>query len=35
MRKTIGYFDGTDSALLTSLVCDGYDTLPISNILLI
>lgn len=31
MRKTIGYFDGTDSALLTGLVCEGYDTLPISN----
>jgi hypothetical protein len=31
MRKTIGYFDGTDSALLTDLVCEGYDTLPISN----
>ena len=31
MRKIIGYFDGTDSALLTNLVCEGYDTLPISN----
>ena len=31
MRKTIGYFDGTDSTLLTGLVCEGYDTLPISN----
>lgn len=31
MTKVIGYFDGTDSALLTDLVCDGYDTLPISN----
>jgi hypothetical protein len=31
MRKIIGYFDGTDSALLTDLVCEGYDTLPISN----
>ena len=30
-RKSIGYFEGTDSALLTSLVCEGYDTLPISN----
>lgn len=29
--KVIGYFDGTDPALLTNLVCDGYDTLPISN----
>ena len=31
MRKNIGYFEGTDSALLTDLVCDEYDTLPISN----
>jgi len=31
MRKTIGYFDGTDSTLLTALVCEGYDTLPVSN----
>jgi len=31
MRKVIGYFEGTDSRLLTDLVCDGYDTLPISN----
>ena len=31
MRKVIGYFDGTDSALLTDLVCEGYDTLPVSN----
>ncbi len=31
MRKNVGYFEGTDSALLTDLVCDGYDTVPISN----
>jgi hypothetical protein len=31
MRKTVGYFEGTDSTLLTDLVCDGYDTVPISN----
>jgi hypothetical protein len=31
MRKSIGYFEGTDSTLLTRLVCDGYDTLPVSN----
>lgn len=31
MRKIIGYFEGTDAALLTDLVIDGYDTLPISN----
>lgn len=30
-RKSVGYFEGTDSALLTSLVCEGYDTLPVSN----
>ena len=30
-RKSVGYFDGTDSAVLTSLVCQGYDTIPISN----
>jgi len=29
--KSIGYFDGTDSAVLTSLVCDGHDTWPVSN----
>ena len=31
MRKTVGYFEGTDSPLLTALICDGYDTIPISN----
>jgi hypothetical protein len=31
VRKVIGYFEGTDSALLTSLVCDEHDTVPISN----
>lgn len=31
MRKTIGYFEGTDSPLLTALICDGHDTIPISN----
>ena len=31
MRKTIGYFEGTDAAVLTDLVCEGHDTLPISN----
>jgi hypothetical protein len=30
-RKRVGYFDGTDSQLLTALVCDGYDTIPVSN----
>ena len=30
-RKVVGYFAGTDSALLTDLVCDEYDTVPISN----
>ena len=31
MRKRVGYFDGTDSRLLTYLICHGYDTIPISN----
>lgn len=31
MRKKIGYFDGTSSDLLTALICDGHDTIPISN----
>jgi hypothetical protein len=30
-RKKVAYFDGTDSMLLTALVCDGYDTIPVSN----
>jgi hypothetical protein len=30
-RKRVGYFEGTDPAILTSLVCDGCDTIPISN----
>lgn len=30
-RKRVAYFDGTDSRLLTALVCDGYDTIPVSN----
>jgi hypothetical protein len=30
-RKTVGYFEGTDSTLLTNLICNGYDTLPVSN----
>jgi hypothetical protein len=30
-RRVIGYFAGTDSTLLTDLVCDEYDTVPISN----
>jgi len=30
-RKLIGYFEGTDSTLLTSLICSGHDTLPVSN----
>jgi hypothetical protein len=31
MRKNVGYFEGTDSTLLTHLVCEGYDTVPVSN----
>lgn len=30
-RKSVGYFEGTDSVLLTSLIVAGYDTVPISN----
>ena len=30
-RKSVGYFEGTDSTLLTNLVLNGYDTVPISN----
>lgn len=30
-RKSVGYFEGTDSRLLTALVLAGYDTIPISN----
>lgn len=30
-RKRIGYFEGTDAGLLTALICDGYDTIPVSN----
>ena len=31
MRKSIGYFGGTDCNLLTALVCAGHDTIPVSN----
>lgn len=31
MSQVIGYFEGTDSIVLTSLVCHGYHTQPISN----
>jgi len=30
-RKSVGYFEGTDPRLLTSLILAGYDTLPVSN----
>ena len=30
-RKAIGYFEGTDSKLLTHLVMSGFDTIPVSN----
>lgn len=30
-RKSVGYFEGTDSRLLTYLVMSGYDTIPVSN----
>jgi len=29
--KTIGYFDGTDSILLTKLAASGFCTLPLGN----
>jgi hypothetical protein len=28
---TVGYFEGTDPSVLTSLICDGCNTIPISN----
>jgi len=31
MRKRVGYFDGTNSGLLTALICAGHDTIPIAN----
>ncbi len=31
VRKSVGYFEGTDPAVLTSLICEGCDTIPISN----
>ena len=30
-HNRVGYFEGTDPSVLTSLVCDGCDTIPISN----
>ena len=30
-RKSIGYFEGTDSIWLTSLTAQGRDTIPVSN----
>jgi hypothetical protein len=30
-RRSIGYFEGTDSKLLTHLIMAGFDTLPVSN----
>lgn len=30
-KKLVGYFEGTDPVLLTSLICAGHDTLPIAN----
>ncbi len=30
-RKRVGYFQGTDPAVLTSLICEECDTIPISN----
>ena len=30
-RPTVGYFEGTDSQVLTGLICLGCDTIPVSN----
>lgn len=30
-RKSVGYFEGTDSTLLTHLIMSGFDTIPVSN----
>ncbi len=30
-RKSVAYFEGTDSTLLTHLIMAGYDTIPVSN----
>ncbi len=30
-RRSVGYFEGTDSRLLTGLICLGCDTIPVSN----
>ena len=30
-RKTVGYFDGTDSTLLTKLAANGFCTVPLGN----
>ncbi len=30
-RPTVGYFEGTDSGVLTGLICLGCDTIPVSN----
>lgn len=29
--KTVGYFEGTDSGLLTAIVANGFCTLPLAN----
>ncbi len=31
IRRTVGYFEGSNSRLLTGLVCLGCDTIPVSN----
>lgn len=30
-KRSVGYFEGTDSQLLTHLIMAGHDTLPVSN----
>ncbi|MDH3707534.1 MAG: hypothetical protein OES57_15815 [Acidimicrobiia bacterium] len=31
MRKRVAYFDGVDAVVLTALICEGSDTIPIAN----
>jgi hypothetical protein len=30
-KKMVGYFEGTDSPWLTTLIAQGWDTMPVSN----
>ena len=31
IMKKVGYFEGTDSIILTTLACEGIDTFPLGN----